>query len=106
MNIDSSRAPVLNWSSIFRGTVPTHLAYGYIISLCVLYIFVYTHTPITIYFAPHDDSLYIKLGNYLAQARWLGPYDQFTLMKGPGYPLFLAAANWFQVPIAWAHALF
>ena len=56
--------------------------------------------------APHDDGLFISLGHYLADGRWLGPFSQFTLMKGPGYPAFLAVNNWLGTPISFSHALF
>ena len=65
------------------------------------------HTPLTLYpGAPHDDGLYMSLGRSLAEGHWLGPYNQFTLMKGPGYPAFLAAANWLGISVSLAHALF
>jgi hypothetical protein len=83
------------------------LAWFYAASLGVLYIFVSTHTPLKVLAeAPHDDGLYISLGRYLAEGGWLGPYSQFTLMKGPGYPAFLALNNWLGTPISFSHALF
>ena len=75
--------------------------------MILLYIFVVTHTPISIrVIAPHDDGLFMSLGRHLAEGRWLGPFSQFTLMKGPGYPAFLAANNWLGTPVSLAHALF
>lgn len=40
-----------------------------------------------------DDALFMQLGQSLAAGHWLGPYDERTLAKGLGFPLFLAAAN-------------
>lgn len=40
-----------------------------------------------------DDALFVRLGRYLAMGDWLGPYDQRTLVKGMGFPAFLALAN-------------
>lgn len=81
-------------------------AWLYVGSMSLLYIFVVTHTPISVgVIGPHDDGLYISLGRHLAEGRWLGPFSQFTLMKGPGYPGFLAVNNWLGVPVSLAHAL-
>lgn len=43
--------------------------------------------------AAHDDALFVKLGRALAMGEWLGPYDQNTLVKGAGFPAFLALLN-------------
>ncbi len=51
-------------------------------------------------------NLFISLGRFLAQGKWLGPFNQFTLMKGPGYPAFLALSHWLGISITLAHALF
>jgi hypothetical protein len=40
-----------------------------------------------------DDGLFMQLGRSLAAGQWLGAYDERTLAKGMGFPLFLAAAN-------------
>src|SRR5947207_5385550 len=42
--------------------------------------------------ASFDDRLYLALAEQLLKASWLGPYSQFTLMKGPMYSLFIAGA--------------
>lgn len=38
----------------------------------------------------HDDALYIKLATRLASGMWLGGFGNRTLVKGPGYPLWIA----------------
>jgi len=96
-----------SWTRLLYVRVPRAAIYAYVIGLSLLYVFVYVHMPLTVYAAaPHDDGLSIKLGRYLSEWHWLGPYDQFTLMKGPGYPAFLAAANWLGLSVSLAHALF
>jgi len=78
-----------------------------IISTAFVYTVLYLHTPLSINATyPHDDTLFMSLGRSLAEGQWLGPYTEFTLMKGPGYPFFLAAANWLGISVALAHALF
>ena len=49
--------------------------------------------------SPHDDTLFVGLALNILQGEWLGPYDQFTLMKGSGYPLFIAASNLLGIPL-------
>jgi hypothetical protein len=86
--------------------VPHAAVYLYAGSLILLYIFVSVHTPLNIRAdGPHDDGLFISLGLYLSEGQWLGPFDQFTLMKGPGYPAFLAVNYWLGIPITLGHAL-
>ncbi|HIK17033.1 MAG TPA: hypothetical protein IGS53_17340 [Leptolyngbyaceae cyanobacterium M33_DOE_097] len=40
--------------------------------------------------AGHDDRLFVNHAISLVQGNWLGSYSQFTLIKGPFYPFFLA----------------
>ncbi len=44
-------------------------------------------------FALHDDALFLNLAQHLLKGEWLGPYDQFTLIKGPFYPMFIAGVH-------------
>ena len=69
---------------------PKWLTYLYVSLLGLAYVIVAVHTPISL--RPdglHDDGLFIRLGRSLAEGRWLGGFNQFTLMKGPGFRLFL-----------------
>jgi hypothetical protein len=47
----------------------------------------------------YDDALYTRLAGSLLEGKWLGPYDFVTVSKGPGYPLFIAAAYKAHVPL-------
>ena len=49
--------------------------------------------------SPHDDTLFVGLALNILEGEWLGSYNQFTLMKGSGYPLFIAASNLFGIPL-------
>lgn len=61
-----------------------------------------------------DDALFlqeattIKTGYWMGHktGHWLGDYNQMRLVKGPGYPLFVAAASTLHVPILTAQHLF
>jgi hypothetical protein len=56
--------------------------------------------------AEHDDGLFMRVATNLASGHWLGKFDQFTLMKGPGYPMFLALTGLSGLPVSASHALF
>lgn len=49
--------------------------------------------------AAHDDRLFVQLAAHLTDGRWLGPYDQMTLAKGPFYSLWMAAMLQLGVPL-------
>ncbi|CAH2792265.1 MAG: hypothetical protein CBHOC_2744 [uncultured Caballeronia sp.] len=67
---------------------------------------VYVHLPLTIRtLNMHDDGLFIKLGEYLARGQWLGSFDQLTLAKGPGYPMFLAVNAWIGTSVSVSETL-
>lgn len=72
-----------------------------------IYMFLTMNTPLVVMvWQNYDDNLFVRLGQYLAEGHWLGPFNQFTLMKGPGYPLFLAASYWSGLPVTFTEGLF
>ena len=50
-------------------------------------------------FRPHDDSLFAVLAINILDGNWLGDYNNKTLIKGVGYPLFMAFSAWSGLPI-------
>jgi hypothetical protein len=55
--------------------------------------------------AGHDDRLYLELARHILHGEWLGPYSQFTLMKGPMYSVWIAATVLLRVPLPLADHL-
>jgi len=55
--------------------------------------------------AAHDDAWFWLRARAIAGGGWLGGYDHYTLMKGSGYPLFLAIVHGLGIPLATAQAL-
>ncbi len=51
------------------------------------------------YYAPHDDHHFVKLAYHIVNGEWLGPYSQYTLMKGLFYPLWIALCNTLSIPL-------
>jgi len=49
--------------------------------------------------AAHDDRLFVNLALDLLQGHWLGDYNQYTLIKGPFFPLFMAVNNVLGFPL-------
>lgn len=49
--------------------------------------------------ALHDDRLFVELAARVLEGDWLGPYNQFTLAKGPMFPVFIAAVFWLGLPL-------
>jgi hypothetical protein len=92
-------------------TLRPHLAKLVLIFYCAVlstvYVFALVNAPLSLLSAArHDDGLFIEMARSLAALHWLGPYNQFTLAKGPGYPAFLALASAFGMSSSLAHALF
>lgn len=64
------------------------------------------HKPILFGSGIGDDGLFILMGQHLANGEWLGPFSGSTLMKGPGYPIFLAINYYLGLSVSIAHAVF
>ena len=50
-------------------------------------------------FQKHDSELFVNLGMSIAFGNWLGDYNELTLIKGVGYPVYLAFGNLSGLPI-------
>lgn len=78
-----------------------------LVLISVFYLIVAIHTPLSILaWQGYDDMLFINHAQSLAEGRWLGKFSELTLIKGPGYPVFLALNYWLGLPITFTHALF
>jgi hypothetical protein len=54
---------------------------------------------------PHDDLLFINQAYNLLDGKWLGPFNQLTLIKGPFYALFIAISYYLDIPLLVAQQL-
>ncbi len=52
-----------------------------------------------------DDQWFVERASWITAGRWLGPFDAYTLIKQPGYPLFVAAVHEVRLPLLVAHQL-
>ena len=46
----------------------------------------------------HEDGIFMRFAANIASGAWLEELDQFTYLKGPGYPFFLAVTNLSESP--------
>jgi hypothetical protein len=53
----------------------------------------------------HDDGLFFNLAQSIVAGEWLGEYNERTLIKGPGYPLWMAVMHLLGIPLLTSHHL-
>ena len=56
-------------------------------------------------FRAYDDSLFLELAQHILNGNWLGELNYRTLIKGPGFPLFIALCYWLGIPLLLAQQL-
>ena len=49
--------------------------------------------------SPDDDYLGVRMASSLLRGHWLGTWSNTTLLKPPGYSLFLAFAHFIPIPV-------
>ena len=71
------------------------------------YLILAMHLPVAIkIFATHDDALFWDHAQQIIKGNWLGSYNNLTLAKGVGFPLFLAMNAVLGIPVTLLLALF
>jgi len=55
--------------------------------------------------APGDDELLLSQAESILRGEWLGPLTDLTLVKGAGYPIWLAANHLLGLPLLFSQAL-
>ena len=56
-------------------------------------------------YGTYDDALFVRGAINFLSGRWLGPYDNMTLAKGPVYPIWVAMAWMSGLPLLVAQGL-
>jgi hypothetical protein len=85
-----------------RGWLPAVAA----VALILLRLRIGMRLHVTPLIAPHDDLLFLSKAQLITQGRWLGDtFTQFTLVKGPFYPLFLATTQFVGIRLIVAEQL-
>ena len=75
------------------------IAWGVALLASVASVMLRQAVPFTVGGGAVDDKLYLRTAAYLAEGAWLGPFDQYTLVKGPAYPAFIAAMYRAGIPL-------
>lgn len=52
-----------------------------------------------------DDQWFVERASWISAGKWLGPWEAHTVIKQPGYPLFIAVMHALRLPLLLAHQL-
>jgi hypothetical protein len=73
---------------------------------CVAFVVYSLHQPVAIIdWAGHDDAWFARTAQSMLDGRWMGSYDQMTLIKGPAFSYFLAVNYLAGTPVTLTLAL-
>lgn len=56
--------------------------------------------------AMHDDAHFVYQAETLLSGEWLGPYNQFTLIKGPGFSFWIVLLHLLKTPLLLGQSAF
>jgi len=65
-----------------------------------------TGIPKLLIYGPHDDLYFAKAAHYIIHRQWMGPYDQYTLIKAPFYSLFMIFSFFTGLPLLFNETIF
>ena len=77
-----------------------------IVSAFLFKLWLTSETRIIGVFAPHDHTNFIEHAKSISMGLWFGHYDQYTLIKVPFFPLYMAGIQEFGIPLPIAHVIF
>ena len=76
------------------------------VAVAFLYVLAVAHRPFAVTpESTYDDGLCMRLALEIASGHWLGHYDNLTLAKGAGFPIFLAIIYMLGLPVGLALCL-
>lgn len=68
-------------------------------SIIIFRIWLSTGVPKLFIYGPHDDLFFARAAHSIIRGSWMGPYDQYTLIKGPFYAFFLVLSFLSGLPL-------
>jgi hypothetical protein len=80
--------------------------HGLCLLLAVIKLWLIRAHLVMVTMTPHDDLLFIRHAENILNGRWLGDYNQLTLIKEPFFPLFIALSQWLSLPLLFSIHLF
>ena len=73
---------------------------------CISFVVYSLHQPLAVIaWASHDDAWFANTAQSILNGRWMGAYDQMTLIKGPAFSYFLALNHLAGTPVTLTLAL-
>ncbi len=78
----------------------------WLLGLTLLRLWLQSQQPLVALGSGADDMLFLDMAQNFLAGRWLGGYDSLRLVKGPGYPFWLAAIHVLHIPALLALHLF
>jgi len=82
-----------------KPALPRVLLLGAIVLLSAAKLWLVAEDEIAARAAPHDQTRFAGMASHLIRGDWLGPYDHMTLIREPGYPLWIWLVNSLGVPL-------
>lgn len=72
---------------------------AFIIACLLAKLFVASAIAVNPIWAPADYTNFLDHARSILEGRWFGPFNDLTLVKGPFFPLFIAAAATLAIPL-------
>lgn len=88
------------------GNYPAAIPVAAAVVSSLFFVVLVAYLPIAILAnAGHDDAWFWQRAHAMVSGSWMGSYNHYTLMKGAGYPLFLAINHLTGLPLSVSQAL-
>ncbi|NQT56528.1 MAG: hypothetical protein HQ551_09900 [Desulfobacteraceae bacterium] len=81
------------------------LFFSLILALILCKLYLVEAQDLCVFNSSLDDRLFVELAKNIAEGRWLGVYDNRTLIKGPVYPLWIALIYKSGLPLLFSEHL-
>ncbi len=81
---------------------------AFIITIVVAFlvkVWLTSETRIVALDALYDASNFLVHAKYIALGQWFGPFDQYTLIKLPFFPVYMAGLSEFGIPLPIGHVI-
>lgn len=77
----------------------TVLFWGLLGAICILYLLLPVGVPFSARtYANYDEWAFCRMAYAFYSGQWVGPYDSTALIRGPGYPMLIAASGSLGIP--------
>ena len=83
----------------FKDFIKRHYFFLFIVLISIIRFYIVAPLPLSAYPKQvYDDALMVKLSKSIIEGHWLGAYDNNTLIKGVGFPVFIAILKFLNIP--------